>query len=212
MNTRERPNQLFFGKYPGMVVNNEPQEGAKHRGELLVLVTGLLEEVAGGQEYRSMEVVAKPCFPPGFFFVPENDDLVWVEFVGGDINEAVWVGVWYPVDRPPKTVEAENPTEFQKIIRTVSGQVIQLDDTDGSEQIVITDEKNKTKITINADGITVESADKAVNITCKEVTVKADEMTLDGKVTITGETAIKAKLTVGSGPTTIIENNEIKGA
>jgi uncharacterized protein involved in type VI secretion and phage assembly len=97
---------------------------------------------------------------------------VWVEFVAGDINFPIWTGVWYPDDKAPKAVDAdqtkkagEAPTRDQKIIRTRSGQVVQLDDTDGSEQLVVKDEKNGNALTFDSNGIKIEDATHKNTIT-----------------------------------------------
>jgi hypothetical protein len=145
------PVKKFYGKYPGWVVDNKPPEDGPHRGELLVKVPGILEETADGEDNKPIEVMATPCFPPGFFFIPRVDDKVWVEFAAGDINQPIWTGVWYPSEATPQTVNEKQPTEDQKIIRTASGHVVQLDDTAGEEKIVIT-HKGGATIQIDKDG------------------------------------------------------------
>lgn len=150
-----------FGKYPGLVLENGPPEGAKHRGEILVQLSGLLEEDPAdptGATQRQMEVLAKPCLPPGFFFVPEPGDRVWVEFAAGVIDEPLWSGVWYPSDQSPKTPDGDAPTEFQKVIRTKKEHVVLLDNTDGKERVVVLDGKNKNRITCDSKGMILEDA------------------------------------------------------
>ncbi len=164
--TREREHEpeKFFGKYPGLVLENEPPEDASHRGELLVEVPGILEETPDGEDQQPIQLIARPCFHPGFFFIPEVGDQVWVEFVAGDINSPLWVGVWYPTDGTPLTAEGESPTEFQKVIRTPSGQLIQLDDSDGEEKTIITDEANSNIVTLDANGIKTEDANNVITM------------------------------------------------
>lgn len=154
----------YYGKYPGLVYDNTPPDSEAHRGELVVDVPGILEETPDGSGQRPIQVVARPCFPSGFFFIPEAGAQVWVEFVAGDINFPIWTGAWYPEGAVPQTADGEGPTEFQKVIRTASGQVIQLDDSDGAEKIVITDETNGNTITMNADGVTIEDANNVVTM------------------------------------------------
>lgn len=209
----------YYGKYPGRVLENTPPEEDDHRGELLVEIPAILEETPDGAGERALQVVAKPCFLPGFFFIPDPEAQVWVEFVAGDIDYPVWTGVWYPTDASPRTADDQAPTEFQKIQRTSSGHVIQLDDSEDDEKLVIY-HKSQSVITIDKDGnILIEHSggammalkdDKAVEVTADTVTITGD-ITLDGTVQITGDSAIEGKLEVGSGPKTTIENNEIKG-
>jgi len=129
--------QKYYGKYPGLVTDNEPPADGAHRGEITVQVPGILEETPDGSDSQALEVVAKPCFLPGFFFIPEVGDQVWVEFAAGDINQPLWTGVWYPDDGAPQTAEPAAPDQDQKVIRTASGHVVTLDDKDGDKKIVV---------------------------------------------------------------------------
>lgn len=180
-NIHENASKKYHGKHPGVVLSNDPPQNAPHRGELLVEVHGILEETPDGKSQRPIQVRAKPCFPPGFFFIPKKDDNVWVEFGAGDINNPIWTGVWYPKEKTPETVDAQAPTSFQKIIRTASGQVIQLDDSDGSEKLVVTDEKNKNTIIMDKNGIKLSVGDD-VNITMDStgITLNASTINLGG--------------------------------
>lgn len=152
----------YYGKYAGLVTDNGPPASGSHRGQVKVKVPGILEETPDGGSHQPIEVLAAPAFLPGYFFVPENEAPVWVEFIAGDINYPIWTGVWYPDDAAPKAVDAGQPTQAgsaptldQKVIRTRSGQVIQLDDTDGGEQLVIKDEKNGNTVTLSSAGVTI---------------------------------------------------------
>jgi hypothetical protein len=219
--TEERTDQTEkrYGKYPGRVLENTKPEDADHRGELLVEVPGILEEAPDGSGERALQVVAKPCFVPGSFIIPDAQAQVWVEFVAGEIDFPVWTGVWFPTDAPPRTHDDQAPTEFQKIVRTASGHVIQVDDTENEEKIVI-HHKSLSVVTIDKDGnIVIEHKggakvelkdDTTVEVTGDTVTVTG-EITLDGTVHITGDTSIDGVLTVGTGPKTTIDKNEIKG-
>jgi len=191
------------GKYPALVLNEEPPAAALARGELYVQVPGILEDVKDGEGQQPIELLAKPCFPPGVFYVPEPGDHIWVEFAGGDINAPIWSGLWYPDDASPQTADAAAPSRYQKILRSATGHVIQLDDSDSEEQIIIY-HRSGSAITIDADGnITITGADT--------ITMTATDLTLDGNVQITGDTAIDGLLTVGTGPSTTIDKNEITG-
>ena len=161
----------YYGKYPGVVLKNDAQEGG-HRGELMVEVYGVLEESPDGKGQRPIQVIAKPCFPPGFFFIPEVKDNVWVEFAAGDINTPIWIGVWYPKDKTPRDAENNAPTRFQKVIRTASGHVIKLDDSEGGEKIIIT-HKKKSQIEIDNEG-NITITDKGGN-----TTILSQKITLD---------------------------------
>ncbi len=161
-NVQARQLEKCFGKYPGLVKDNTAPDDQAHLGELLVEVPGILEEGPNGQGPQPIQVWAKPCFAPGFFFIPEVDAQVWVEFIAGDINQPLWTGVWYPTKAVPQTVEGKDPKRFQKIIRTVSGHVIQLDDSEGKEKIIILD-KHGNQVTLDSQGVTIKS-NKAIKL------------------------------------------------
>lgn len=175
----------YHGKYAGLVIDNEAPEGGGHRGQLKVRVPGILEETPDGGSSRPIEVLAMPGLPPGFFFIPERDAQVWVEFVAGDINFPVWTGAWYPAGATPKNTEGQDPTEEQKLIRTAAGHVVQLDDTSGEEKIVIKDGKSGNLITLDSSGTTLEhpdggarlllKQDGTVRIEAKNIELKADQ-------------------------------------
>lgn len=144
----------YYGKYPGLVLDNAPAADEPHRGRIRVEVPGILEETADGNSDQPVQLLAKPCFPAGFFVIPEVGQQVWVEFAAGDVNEPIWSGAWYPEDATPRTVADEPPTADQKVIRTVSGHVVQLDDTENEEKVVVK-HKSGSFISIDRDGTVV---------------------------------------------------------
>ena len=185
----------YYGKYPGLVRDNLAPDGA-HRGRIKVQVPGILEEgTPDGGGSKPLEVYADPCFMPGFFFIPEPGAQVWVEFVAGDINTPIWTGVWYPRDTTPQTFDGAAPTETQKIIRTVSGQQIQLDDTGGDEKLVIQDGVNQNVLTMNADGLTLQRGDSRVKLTdgALELTFGGNTLKLDSSGATYNDVALVLK-------------------
>lgn len=122
----------------------------------------------------------------GTFFYPDVDDEVLVAFEYGDIDSPYIIGaLWNNQDVPPEeNSEGENNI---KMIKTRSGHIIKLDDTDGSEKIEIIDKTEENKISI-------DSANNKISI------VSAGDIELlasDGKITIDAtEIEIKSKITV----------------
>jgi hypothetical protein len=147
------------------------------------VVPGALEGKRDASDSQPIEILAAPAFLPGFFFIPEIGAPVWVEFVAGDINFPIWTGVWYPNDATPKTAEGDAPTRDQKVIRTRSGHVLQLDDTDGGEKIVIKDEANKSTITLDASGIKIDASASGGSVTLTfgqtTLTLKEDSIEIE---------------------------------
>jgi hypothetical protein len=170
----QKSTRRYYGKYAGLVIDNGPPlSGGAHRGEIKVKVPGLLEETPDGSGNQALEVLAAPAFLPGFFFIPENNAQVWVEFVAGDINFPIWTGVWYPENATPGAADKAAPTLEQKVIRTRSGHVVEIDDTAGDEKIVIQDRY----------GNVIELANARISIRGKgAIDIQAPSVIINGRV------------------------------
>jgi len=91
----------------------------------------------------------------GMYFLPEVGDEVLVAFEHGDLSNPVVIGsLWNPRVPPPTT--NSNGQDNIRMIKTRSGHTITLDDTDGSENIIIQD-KGGSQITMSSDGITISA-------------------------------------------------------
>lgn len=144
MNATHRHAQRWYGKYSGTVTDNEDPD---QQGSVKVTVPAIF-----GPE---LEVSARPCFPYGHFFVPPVGAKVWVEFEGGDPEFAIWVGAWYPKAATPQESRVSPPDN--RVIQTVSGHTIELDDTDGSARIVIRHKDNSFLAIDDKGGVVVSN-------------------------------------------------------
>ncbi|VVB91089.1 Uncharacterised protein [uncultured archaeon] len=109
----------------------------------------------------------------GIYFLPEVDDEVLVAFEFGDINMPYVIGsLWKGKDKPPQT--NSDGKNNMRIIKSRSGHLIKLDDTDGAEKIEIIDSSEKNKIVIDAKN------EKISIISSKDISISAP----NGKVTI----------------------------
>jgi uncharacterized protein involved in type VI secretion and phage assembly len=147
----ERVEGRFYGKYRATVADAADPE---NRGRLRLRIPAVLgAEVVSGW--------ALPCAPyggsadRGFFFIPEKDSTVWVEFEGGDPDYPVWVGTFW--GKPGGQTEVPKPGDAQspptsKIIKTLK-HTIELADEDGKEAIKITDDANSNTIVIDSNGV-----------------------------------------------------------
>jgi phage protein D len=96
----------------------------------------------------------------GLEFLPEVNDEVLVGFEHGDINHPyVLGGLWNGLDAPPagSSKVVANGKVQQRLIRSRSGHLITLDDSDGSSGVSIVD-KNGNKVAIDsaANSLTIE--------------------------------------------------------
>ena len=90
----------------------------------------------------------------GLFFVPEVNTEVLVAFEQGDPSFPYVVGaLWNKRDKPPKApagVAVAAGKVNQRIMRSRTGHVIVLDDTQGQEKITIQDKTGKNSIEIDS--------------------------------------------------------------
>lgn len=109
----------------------------------------------------------------GLFFQPEIGDEALVAFELGDVRRPYILGyLWNGSNVPPES-DAKKRT-----IHTIAGHRLVFDDTGGSEAIEIEDASGN-KITMNADGITIESA--------RDVTIKGMNVNIEAQALLTAK-------------------------
>ncbi len=183
----DRVDARFYGKHRAFVADNADPE---NRGRLRLQIPDVLgNDVVSGW--------ALPCAPyggssgQGFFFIPDKDAGVWVEFEQGLLDYPVWVGTFWA--KPGGTTEVPPPGDSQspptsKIIKT-KNHTIELADEDGSETIKITDAKNNNVFTLDKDGVKIE-ADKDIEVKASGgLKIQADQ---DIELKATGDLKITA--------------------
>jgi hypothetical protein len=139
-----------YGKHSGIVAK---VADAKFRGEIDVTVPSIFGPTT--------VVRARPCLPPGHFYVPDVDARVWVEFEGGDTRFPIWVGTWYPNDAAPPEAKVDPPTH--RVIHTKAGHIVELSDEADKEKIVIR-HKTNAFFAVQPDGSIVISNQKGSNL------------------------------------------------
>ena len=145
----------FFGKYRGMVTNNDDPTG---RGRIEVLVPAVMGE---------QPVWALPCAPyagnnMGVYMVPEPGSGVWVEFEAGDPSYPIWVGCFWGDSEAPKNERGAKAAPPLKIIRSQKGLMATLDDQ--QQVITVSDKDGSNLVTIEVEQgkVTVKGALKVV--------------------------------------------------
>ena len=82
----ERAEAKYCCKYRGMVADrNDPLQ----LGRLKLRVPSILADAVTGWAWPASPYAGKGI---GFLFIPQVDDLVWVEFVEGDLEHPIWSG------------------------------------------------------------------------------------------------------------------------
>lgn len=157
----------MYGVVVGIVTDNKDPDGL---GRIKVKIP----RISGDEESNWARVVSFMAGKErGAFYLPEVEDEVLLAFEYGDINIPYVVGsLWNGKDKPPITND-DGKNNF-RIIKSRSGHIIRLDDTDGKEKIEIIDMTKKNMITI-------DSKDNKISLTSdKDIEISAP----NGKVTI----------------------------
>lgn len=134
-------NSHFFGKYRGIVRDNEdPRNLGRIRAEV--------PEVYGADRHSPWALPSLPYSGQGvgFYTVPEPEAGVWIEFEAGDISRPIWSGCWWGNDQLPQDNSGTAATPPLKIIRTEQGLMITMDDN--GQTITLSDENGSNMITI----------------------------------------------------------------
>jgi uncharacterized protein involved in type VI secretion and phage assembly len=174
----DKTEHRYFGKYKASVADNADPE---NRGRLRLRIPSILgDTVISGW--------ALPCAPyggspgQGFFFIPEKDAGVWVEFEAGLLDYPVWVGTYW--SKPGGQTEAPPPGSQQsppssKLIKTLK-HTLELADGQGGESITITDDANNNTVVLDQKGITVQdkSGRNIIALSSKGVTITSNNITL----------------------------------
>ncbi|MGE3620673.1 MAG: phage baseplate assembly protein V [Acidimicrobiia bacterium] len=134
----------LYGKYPGVVAEIDRPEG-------LGWIDVTMPTLFPGQD----PVTARPCFPPGHFWVPPIGAHVWVEFEAGEPSSPIWVGTWEPEGTVVEEARKSPPTS--RVIHTPSGHVVEFSDKEGEERIVVRHKQNAF-VAIDEDGSVVLSS------------------------------------------------------
>ena len=120
----------YHGKYRGLVADNDDPQ---RRGRLRVKVPSVPGE--------RTTAWALPCVPgggsadAGLLAVPEVGAEVWVEFEMGDPDHPIWVGAFWSA--APDGGDGDLGDWRVRTWRTVGGQVVRLDDTEGDTSVTV---------------------------------------------------------------------------
>ncbi|WKX76162.1 type VI secretion system Vgr family protein [Zobellia laminariae] len=106
----------------------------------------------------------------GFYFIPEKDEEVLVSFEAGNPEKPYVSSAGYNANAKSDFYDPDNNI---KAIKTRSGHLIELNDTDGEESITITD-KNSNKIFLNTKDSSISiSAPGNLSLTADTIDIKA---------------------------------------
>jgi hypothetical protein len=144
----ERDADRFYGKYRGLVTDNQDP---MQIGRLQAIVPEVLGEVTTGW--------ALPCAPyagtsSGFYAVPPVGAGVWIEFEAGDTSRPIWSGAWWATGEVPMDEQSTPSQPTRKILRSDFGLIVSLDDT--AQTITLSDALGVNLMTVKVAQGTIE--------------------------------------------------------
>lgn len=181
-------NEFFYGKYRGVVTDN--QDPLR-----LGRIRATVPDITGSDESGW----AWPCAPfggqgMGFFALPAVGSGVWIEFEQGQPDYPIWSGCWWStVTDMPSELEVE--PEKKVLIKTGGGHSILLDDsipakitiqTTGGQKIILSDDAGgqiiiqttpEQKIILQTASIQIDNAaDASIELTGPSIALNKDAL------------------------------------
>jgi hypothetical protein len=144
----------YYGKYRGVVVNNEDP---KQIGRIMALVPDVSNVMPTSW--------AMPCLPAvgiqyGICVIPPLGAGVWVEFEQGDPDFPIWTGGFFgQAGEVPALVRARTPVSPGIVMQTVAQNMVAI--TDVPPQVLL--RSGSSTIMIRADGISIIAPSITIN-------------------------------------------------
>ncbi len=154
--TPDQPTGTFYGKYRGLVTDNQDPLS---RGRLRARVPEVLGDVQTGWALPAAPYAGDGV---GLYAVPAPNAGVWIEFESGDVSRPIWSGCWWGDGQLPKDQAGSSTTPSRKIVRTDQGLLLSLDD--GGQTIALSDGNgnNLLKLEVQPGQITLKAVAKVV--------------------------------------------------
>ena len=181
--SEKRPEARLYGVTVGVVTNNQDPDGL---GRVKVKLPWLSDDV---ESHWARVVTPMAGNDRGLFFLPEVDDEVLVAFEHGSPEFPYVLGaLWNGKDKAPES--NDDGENNMRTIKSRSGHVVRLDDTDGSEKIEIVDGSG-------ANSIVISTADNTITITADaDITIESGsgKLILSGNgIEIKSQTGVKVE-------------------
>jgi len=199
--SQPRGHGRFYGVTVGVVTNNQDPDGL---GRIKVKLPWLSDQ---DESHWARVLAPMAGNDRGLYFLPEVDDEVLVAFEHGQAEFPYVLGaLWNGKDKPPES--NDDGSNNLRTIKSRSGHIIRLDDTDGSEKIEILDKSGKNSIVISTADNTITLAADA------DITIESGS----GKLTLSGkgiEIKSQAEVKIEAGSDMNLEaggQQTIKGA
>ncbi len=194
----------FFGVTIGIVTNNQDPDGL---GRVKVRFPWLSDQDESHWARALSPMAGKER---GLYFLPEVDDEVLVAFEHGIVEFPYVLGaLWNGKDKPPEA-NGDGKNNL-RTIKSRSGHIIRLDDTDGAEKIEIIDKSGKNSIIVDTKKNSITIAADA------DITIQSGngKLILSGNgVEITSKAALKLEasqnMDIKAGPQMTIKGQMVQ--
>lgn len=162
--------ERFYGILTGIVTNNQDPDKL---GRVKVHFPSLSDN---DESYWARVVTPMAGAERGLYCLPEVNDEVLVAFEHGMVEFPYILGaLWNGKDKPPES--NDDGKNNMRTLKSRSGHIIRLDDTEGAEKIEIIDKSE-------ANSIVVDTANNALTITAdSDITIQSS----NGKLILSGQ-------------------------
>ena len=213
----------WFGVYPGLVSDIKDPD---NQGRVKVTLPWAADTGDGRYEAWARLATMMGGNNRGSWFVPDANDEVLIAFEAGDPRRPYVVGaLWNGTDAPPETMDGSG-NNYKKILRSRNGVKVTLDDTDGTESLVLETpggqkatfkdgpgaveivDSNGNSVKLESSGITVTASAKVtvnagtMEISAGMLTVNAGMSKFSGVVqadTVISNSVVSSSYTPGAG-------------
>ena len=213
---------LFYGVHPAIVTDlADPQS----QGRVRVKLPWATDGDTGFEAWMRMATLfAGP--DRGSWFLPDIGDEVLVAFASGNPRHGYVIGgLWNGQDTPHEEMDSGSENNI-KSLKTRNGVKVTLDDTSGSEQMILETpggqkvtlrdseagielaDSNGNTVTMESSGISVDASAK-VSISASQVEVSAGMVTVDAGMskfsgvvkadTVISNSVVSSSYTAGAG-------------
>ena len=165
MNGMDEDNPSFYGKFRGIVTDNDDPNGL---GRIRVKVRDVLGDEESGWALPALPYAGDGV---GLYLIPPTDAFVWVEFEHGDPDYPIWTGCfWGEHD----TVPASPAGPDMKVLKT-DICTITINDSDSDSSVTI-ETDDGLKIVMDTDGIELSNGEQKITISTSSVSINDDAL------------------------------------
>lgn len=191
----------WYGVFPAVVVDIRDPD---NQGRVKVSLPWAKDTAGGAYQVWARLATMMGGSNRGSWFVPDSNDEVLVAFEGGDPRRPyVLGGLWNGSDAPPESMDGAG-NNYKKVLRSRNGVKITLDDTTGTEQLVL-ETPGGQKVTLKDGPGSLELADSngnSIKLDSSGITITASSQLQANASTATlsaGSVSVNAGMSTFSG-------------